>query len=70
MSEVAVTLNGEPTTVGAGITIRELLDGLAVDPRRVVVEHNRRILRGTEIDGATVAAGDEIEVLRLVGGGA
>jgi sulfur carrier protein len=67
---VAIVLNGDPADVEEGITLGTLLERLGVDRRRVVVEHNRQILRGDELDAATVAAGDELEVLQLVGGGA
>lgn len=67
---VAITLNGDRTVVEEGITLTELLDRLSVAPARVVVEHNRRVIRGAELAAVRVGAGDEIEVLALVGGGA
>ncbi|HEY6378714.1 MAG TPA: sulfur carrier protein ThiS [Candidatus Dormibacteraeota bacterium] len=67
---VAIVLNGEPAEVEAGITLAAFLENLGIDRRRVVVEHNRRVLRGAELEAATVARGDELEVLQLVGGGA
>jgi thiamine biosynthesis protein ThiS len=67
---VAIVLNGDPTEVEAGMTLAELLAKLGIDRRRVVVEHNRQIVRGAQLEAATVARGDELEVLQLVGGGA
>lgn len=67
---VSIVLNGDPAEVEAGSSVAALLTQLGVDRRRVVVEHNRRVLRGDELDAQPVAGGDELEVLELVGGGA
>ncbi len=67
---VTITLNGDAAEAEEGITLDAFLVRLGVDARRVVVEHNRRIVRGDELRLAAVAAGDELEVLQLVGGGA
>lgn len=66
---VSIVLNGDPAEVEEGISIAELLQRLSVEPRRVVVEHNRRILRADELTGSHVLAGDELELVHLVGGG-
>jgi sulfur carrier protein len=66
---VPITLNGDPAEVDQGITLAALLDRLGIEPRRVVVEHNRRILRAGDYDGAVIAEGDEVEIVQLVGGG-
>lgn len=67
---VPVTLNGDPAEVEGGETLAALLERLGVDPRRVVVELNGRIVRSAEHGATTLAEGDELEVLELVGGGA
>jgi thiamine biosynthesis protein ThiS len=66
---VTVTLNGDRTEVEDGASVAELLRNLGVTAQRVVVEHNRRILRTEDFAGAHVAAGDELEVVHFVGGG-
>lgn len=66
---VAITLNGERVEVEAGCTVLDLLARLRVQPRRVVVEHNRRLLRGDDLAAVRIHEGDEVEVLHLVGGG-
>ena len=52
-----------------GVTLLELLAELALDPRTVVVEHNRRIVRRPALGETPVAAGDAIELVHFVGGG-
>ena len=69
MGRVAVTLNGQRTQVGDGEPLLELLTRLGVEPKRVVVEVNRVVLRGADLEGAVLAEGDEVEVVHFVGGG-
>ncbi len=66
---VDVTVNGEPRAVARGATLLELLESLALDPRAVVVEHNRTIVRRPALGAVTVAPGDAIELVHFVGGG-
>ncbi len=69
MTAIAVTVNGEARTVDAGATLLELLQALQLDPRAVVVEHNRRIVRRPALAQVRVAPGDAIELVHFVGGG-
>ncbi len=70
MSEtIDVTVNGERRAVARGATLLELLQALALDPRAVVVEHNRAIVRRPKLGDVTVAPGDAIELVHFVGGG-
>lgn len=66
---IDVVINGEPKQVTPGATLLELLAELELDPRAVVVEHNRRIVRRPALGEVTVAAGDAIELVHFVGGG-
>lgn len=64
-----IVINGERRELGSPVSIRELLEELEVDARRVAVELNRRILKRTEFDQVKVSEGDELEVVHFVGGG-
>jgi thiamine biosynthesis protein ThiS len=66
---VSVTINGEPRRARRGITVAQLLADLALDPRTVVVEHNRRVVRRDALETATVTEGDRLELVHFVGGG-
>jgi thiamine biosynthesis protein ThiS len=70
MSQVTVTVNGKPRQVPDGVSLLELLRQLEVQPSRVVVEHNREIRRKDDFESTTVRAGDELELVYFVGGGA
>ena len=70
MSDVTVTLNGKPRKVADGVSLLDLLKQLDVQPSRVVVEHNREIRRRDDFEKTVVRAGDELELVYFVGGGA
>jgi thiamine biosynthesis protein ThiS len=65
---VDVVINGEHKQIKGG-TLLDVLDELELDPRAVVVEHNRKIVRRVGLADVTVVAGDAIELVHFVGGG-
>jgi thiamine biosynthesis protein ThiS len=66
---VAVAINGMPRQVPRDATLLDVLAALGLDPRVVVVEHNRRIVRRPALGDVRVAPGDAIELVHFVGGG-
>jgi thiamine biosynthesis protein ThiS len=66
---VFITLNGEPYELEQPLTVAELLAALAIDPRRVAVEHNLEIIRRHAYADTMVHEGDRIEIVNFVGGG-
>lgn len=66
---IDVVVNGEHRAVPAGATLLDLLGELELDPRMVVVEHNRRIVRRPALGAVSVFPGDAIELVHFVGGG-
>ena len=70
MSDVTVTLNGKARKVEDGVSLLELLEALDVAPSRVVIEHNRTILRNRDAYASLILmAGDVLEIVHFVGGG-
>jgi thiamine biosynthesis protein ThiS len=69
MSELAITVNGEPRRVPGPATVADLLQHLQLDPRTVVVELNRRIVRRPQLAETNLAEGDNLELVHFVGGG-
>jgi thiamine biosynthesis protein ThiS len=49
--------------------VTALLEGLAIDPRRVAVEHNLVVLKRDAFATTMVGEGDEVEIVNFVGGG-
>ena len=66
---VSVQLNGEERRIPRGCTAAGLLRQLELDPRGVVVEVNRDIVRREQLEETTLEAGDRVEIVRFVGGG-
>ena len=70
-SETAtITLNGDLRAIPAGSTIATLLELLELNPRLVVVERNRVIVRDRDtFPDMALTDGDTIEIVHFVGGG-
>ena len=67
---MAIVLNGDQRDVPAGTTLASLLASLELNPRLVVVERNREILRDRDAFAHIgLTAGDTIEIVHFVGGG-
>ena len=66
---IPIVLNGEPRTVPEGQTILALLNELKLDPERVAVELNRRIVKRLQWESAALPPGAEVEIVQFVGGG-
>ncbi len=64
-----IQLNGQKTPVPAGITIGDLIREKDLDPAKVVVEHNLKIITTAELNQITLKQNDTLEILRFVGGG-
>lgn len=69
MSELTVVVNGVERRVPGPATLLDLLRHLELDPRTVVVERNREIVRRPKLGETALAEGDAIELVHFVGGG-
>lgn len=69
MNELEILVNGEPRTVPGPATAADLLRHLGLDPRTVVVELNRNIVRRPQLGDTALADGDAVELVHFVGGG-
>jgi thiamine biosynthesis protein ThiS len=64
-----IRLNGEPYELASPLTIGELLAHLNIDGRIVAVEHNLVVVKRVRYAETMIAEGDEVEIVRFVGGG-
>lgn len=64
-----LTVNGEKCDFIQSATITELLVNQGYNPAQVAVELNGAIVRRANFDGTVVSDGDEIEIVKFVGGG-
>ena len=67
--QIQVAINGEIRSVRSGLTIRQLVEWLELDPARVAVELDRRIVKPQNWDTTPIAAGARLEIVQFVGGG-
>lgn len=66
---ISIKLNGEPRELERETSLLGLLERLELDPRTVVVEHNRQIVRRPALGDTRVQNGDQVELVHFVGGG-
>jgi sulfur carrier protein len=64
-----IVLNGEPHNTPEGQTVLGLLEELQLDPARVAVELDRRIVKQPLWAETVLRAGAEVEIVQFVGGG-
>lgn len=69
MSDMEIMVNGERRLVPEPATLLDLLGHLGLDPRTVVVELNREIVRRPRLGETSLAEGDAVELVHFVGGG-
>lgn len=67
--EIRIHVNGEVKELPPGTSVRDLLDHLGLNPGRVAIEYNLKILPKTKWEETRVAAGDRLEIVQFVGGG-
>jgi thiamine biosynthesis protein ThiS len=67
---ITLMVNGARREISRNSTVASLLASLDLDPRLVVVEHNRSILRDRDsYESFDLASGDVVEIVHFVGGG-
>ncbi|MFQ6045705.1 MAG: sulfur carrier protein ThiS [Gemmatimonadales bacterium] len=66
---ITVVVNGEERQLPREQSVLELLAALDLDPRAVVVELNREIVRRPALQNTVLEDGDRIELVHFVGGG-
>ena len=66
---IDIVVNGEPCAASDGQTILDLLQQLELDPARVAVELDRRIVKQPLWPITPLRAGAQIEIVQFVGGG-
>ena len=66
---ISLRINGKEVELGEPTPLLVYLGHLGVDPRAVAVEHNGQILERVAFDRAVLDDGDQVEIVRMVGGG-
>jgi len=64
-----IVVNGEQRIAPEGQTILGLLRDLGLDPARVAVEYDRRIVKQIAWPDTILRPGSQLEIVQFVGGG-
>ena len=64
-----IVVNGETRTAQEGQTILGLLRELGLEPSRVAVEYDRKIVKQVLWPETVLRAGSQLEIVQFVGGG-
>ena len=68
-STFQIVVNGESREVRAGETIAGLVRTLELDPERLAIELDRRIVKRAAWAGTALSDGAHLEIVQFVGGG-
>lgn len=66
---VELTVNGKTLAVTDGATITVLLEQLQINPLRVAVQLNQRIIKRGLYERTALQAGDTLEIITFMAGG-
>ena len=66
---IDIRVNGDPLQVPQAETLLGLLERLRLDPARVAIELDRRIVKQPEWGRTPLEEGSVVEIVQFVGGG-
>lgn len=66
---IKLTVNGTPLQIDEPTSLVSYLESIGVNLRLIAVALNGTVLRRKELPSVTLTDGDEVEVVRAVGGG-
>ncbi|HTX39578.1 MAG TPA: sulfur carrier protein ThiS [Bryobacteraceae bacterium] len=66
---IDIVVNGERRAIPPGQSILDLLRALQLEPARVAVELDRRIVKQPRWSETILEAGASVEIVQFVGGG-
>ena len=64
-----LTVNGTETEITDGLTVTGMLGSLGIDPDRVAVEVNLKVIKRCDLGEHQLNEGDAVEIVNFVGGG-
>ncbi|MGJ5713162.1 sulfur carrier protein ThiS [Staphylococcus auricularis] len=63
------TINGDEFTFDHELSVDDIITHLELDGQRIIVEHNKDLIKKDQFDQRIVKDADTLELLELVGGG-
>jgi thiamine biosynthesis protein ThiS len=69
MENIKILLNGEEKFLNHKISIKNLVEQLELDIKKIAVERNYEIILPQDFTNMTLCEGDRIEIVHFIGGG-
>jgi thiamine biosynthesis protein ThiS len=69
VTEMQITINGEPRAFTPMMTIGELVERLELDAQGIAIERNMTIIPRRDYPHIALEEGDAIEIVEFIGGG-
>ncbi len=66
---IRLTINGKRTELASPTSLKDYLESIGVNLRFIAVAYNGDILKKGRYSDVTLKDGDEVEIVRPVGGG-
>ena len=66
---IVLSINGKRRELDRPQNLLEYLKSLGVNLKLIAVAYNGTVLRKTQLSSVTLLEGDEVEIVRAVGGG-
>ena len=66
---ITLTVNGKAREASGPMSIERYLVDIGVTQKAIAVAHNGEVVPRTELGGITLRDGDQLEIVRAVGGG-
>ncbi len=67
--KLQIRVNGDPHQIEAGSTLQDLIEALGMEEQRIAVELNQEIIPYGHYHEHRLASGDQVEIVRAIGGG-
>mgnify|MGYP001358710119 CR=1 FL=1 len=69
IKKIKINLNGRGLSVPAGTSVYKVLKKIKVQPKKVAIELNRKIINRKKINNILLKNNDKLEIVHFIGGG-
>ena len=66
---ISLTINGKERELDGPTNLVDYIESLNVNLKSIAVAHNGTVLRREELGSVTLSQGDQVDIVRAVGGG-
>ena len=66
---ITLTINGKVRELEGAMSLVSYLETMNVNKRSIAVAYNGTVIQRNELDAITLTEGDDVEIVRAVGGG-